>query len=411
MRKYINLIKKFIPGFVISAYHFALSFIGALYCGFPGKKIKVIGITGTNGKSTVVGMTSQILKEAGYKVASSSSIVFKIGEMEEENKMKMTMPGGLILQKFLKKAVSEKCDYAIIEVTSEGIKQHRHRFINFDVVAITNLTPEHIEAHKGFENYKKAKGELFNASKNIHIINSDDEHKDYFLGFRAKKIITYGIKSGDLKAEDIKLFPNGSTFKVNQEEFKLKLLCEFNIYNALAAIAIGLSQGVSINTCKEGLSKVEQIAGRMEEVVDNVFVDYAFTPNALEKVYSFLKPKEGKLICVLGSCGGGRDKWKRPVLGKIADTYGDIVIVTNEDPYDEDPMGIINQVAEGSPKAEKILDRREAIKKALQLKEEKDVVVITGKGCEPWICVEHGKKIPWDDREVIKSVYYDFLKK
>lgn len=182
-------IKKFIPGFVISAYHFALSFIGALYCGFPGKRIKVIGITGTNGKSTVVGMTSQILKEAGYKVASSSSIVFKIGEMEEENKMKMTMPGGLILQKFLKKAVSEKCDYAIIEVTSEGIKQHRHRFINFDVVAITNLTPEHIEAHKGFENYKKAKGELFNVSKNIHIINSDDEHKDYFLGFRAKKLL------------------------------------------------------------------------------------------------------------------------------------------------------------------------------------------------------------------------------
>jgi UDP-N-acetylmuramyl tripeptide synthase len=135
MRKYINLIKKFIPGFVISTYHLVLSFIGALYCGFPGKKIKVIGITGTNGKSTVVGMTSQILKEAGYKVASSSSIVFKIGEMEEENKMKMTMPGGLILQKFLKKAVSEKCDYAIIEVTSEGIKQHRHRFINFDVVA------------------------------------------------------------------------------------------------------------------------------------------------------------------------------------------------------------------------------------------------------------------------------------
>jgi UDP-N-acetylmuramoyl-L-alanyl-D-glutamate--2,6-diaminopimelate ligase len=405
MRKYINFIKKFIPGFVISTYHLVLSFIGALYCGFPGKKIKVIGITGTNGKSTVVNITSQILKEAGYKVASSSSIVFKIGEVEEENKMKMTMPGRFALQKFLKKAVKEKCDYVIIEVTSEGIKQHRHRFINFDVVAITNLTPEHIEAHKGFENYKKAKGELFNVSKNIHIINSDDDHKDYFLGFGAKEIITYGINSGDLKAESIELSPNGSTFKVNQEEFKLKLLCEFNIYNALLGIAIGLSQGISINTCKKGLSRVEQIAGRMEEVVDNVFVDYAFTPNALEKVYNFLKPKEGKLICVLGSCGGGRDKWKRPVLGKIADTYGDIVIITNEDPYDEDPMEIINQVAEGSPKSEKIVDRREAIKKALQEKEEKDVVVVTGKGCEPWICVKHGKKIPWDDRVTIKNLY------
>lgn len=403
MRKYINIIKKFIPSFLISWYHLALSFLGALYYGFPGKKIKVIGITGTNGKSTVVNITSQILKEAGYKVASSSSIVFKIGDTEEENKMKMTMPGRFALQKFLKKALREKCDYVIIEVTSEGIKQHRHRFIKFDVVAITNLTPEHIEAHKGFENYKKAKGELFSISKNIHIINSDDEHRDYFKSFSAKEIITYGIKSGDILAKDINLSPKGSTFKVNQEVFELSLLCEFNIYNALAGIAIGLSQGISIKDCKEGLLKVEQIAGRMEEVADNIFVDYAFTPNALEKVYSFLKPKDGKLICVLGSCGGGRDKWKRPVLGKIADSYGDEIIITNEDPYDEDPMEIINQVGEGVSRAEKIMDRREAIRRALQLKKENDVVVITGKGCEPWICVAHGKKIPWDDRIVVRE--------
>ncbi|MDD2274264.1 MAG: UDP-N-acetylmuramoyl-L-alanyl-D-glutamate--2,6-diaminopimelate ligase [Candidatus Pacebacteria bacterium] len=403
MRKYINIAKKFIPAFLISWYHLALSFMGALYYGFPGKKIKVIGITGTNGKSTVINITSQILKEAGHKVASSSSIIFKIGDIEEENKMKMTMPGRFSLQKFLKKAVSEKCDYVIIEVTSEGIKQHRHRFINFDVVAITNLTPEHIEAHKGFENYKKAKGELFNTCKNIHIINSDDEYRDYFMSFPAKETITYGIKRGDILAEDINLSPRGSTFKVNKETFELKLLCEFNIYNSLAAISIGLSQGISIEICKRGLSRVEQIAGRMEEVVDNIFVDYAFTPNALEKVYNFLKPKDGKLICVLGSCGGGRDKWKRPVLGKIADNYGDVIIITNEDPYDEDPMEIINQVAEGSKRAEKIIDRREAIRRALQLKEDNDVVVITGKGCEPWICVAHGKKIPWDDRSVIRE--------
>jgi UDP-N-acetylmuramoyl-L-alanyl-D-glutamate--2,6-diaminopimelate ligase len=395
--------RKYIPNFIVSIYHFTLSFLGALYYGFPGRKIKVIGITGTNGKSTVVNITSQILKEAGYKVASSSSIVFKIGDIEEENKMKMTMPGRFTLQKFLKKAIREKCDYVIIEVTSEGIKQHRHRFINFDVVAITNLTPEHIEAHKGFENYKKAKGELFGISKNIHIINNDDDHRDYFKSFSAKEIITYGINSGDILAKDINLSPKGSTFKVNQEVFELSLLCEFNVYNALAGIAIGLSQGVSISTCKKGISRVEQIAGRMEEVIENVFVDYAFTPNALEKVYSFLKPKDGKLICVLGSCGGGRDKWKRPVLGKIADTYGDEVIITNEDPYDEDPMEIINQVSEGVSKAEKIIDRREAIRRALQLKKENDVVVITGKGCEPWICVAHGKKVPWDDRLIVRE--------
>ncbi|MFA5228161.1 MAG: UDP-N-acetylmuramoyl-L-alanyl-D-glutamate--2,6-diaminopimelate ligase [Candidatus Paceibacterota bacterium] len=395
--------RKYIPNFIISAYHFVLSFVGALFYGFPGKKLKVIGITGTNGKSTVASIAYQILKEAGHKVALSSSIVFKIGEEEEENKMKMTMPGRFTLQRFLKKSLNEKCSYVIIEVTSEGIKQHRHRFINFDVVAFTNLTPEHIEAHKGFDNYKKAKGELFNSCKNIHIINGDDDHKDYFMSFPAKKIITYGINKGDVLAEDINLSAKGSTFKVNQELFNLKLLCEFNVYNALAAISIGLSEGIPLEVCSRGISKVEQIAGRMEEVVENIFVDYAFTPNALEKVYKFLKPKEGKLICVLGSCGGGRDKWKRPVLGKIADNYGDVVIVTNEDPYDEDPLEIIDQVSEGSSKSKKIIDRREAIQKAIKLKGDKDVVVITGKGCEPWICVANGKKIPWDDRKIVKE--------
>jgi len=148
------------------------------------------------------------------------------------------------------------------------------------------------------------------------------------------------------------------------------------------------------------------VPGRLEEIVSfpfQVFVDYAFTPVALEKVYQFLKPKQGRLICVLGACGGGRDKWKRPVLGNIADKYGDIVIVTNEDPYNEDPLKIIEEVSSGSSKAMKILDRREAIRKALSLAQSKDVVVITGKGCEPWICLAQGKKMAWDDRKVVKE--------
>jgi len=402
------IFKKYIPNFLISSYHFIVSFLGALFCGFPSRKIKVIGVTGTNGKSTVVNIITEILKEGGYKVASSSSIVFRIGEKEEENKMKMTMPGRFVLQNFLKSAVKEKCDYAIIEVTSEGVKQHRHRFIDFDTAVITNLTPEHIEAHKGFENYKKAKGEFFNYVKGTHIIGTDDKNAEYFLGFSAKKKITYGINSGEVRATDIFLSPNGSTFKVEGVDFQLKLLCEFNILNALAGISVGLSEGIDLETCKRGLINVSQISGRMEEVIDSpyrVFVDYAFTPNALEKVYNFLKPEKGRLLCVLGSCGGGRDKWKRPVLGEIAERYGDIVIVTNEDPYDEDPMEIINQVSSGSLKAQKILDRREAIRFVLKEAKEGDTVIITGKGCEPWICVAQGKKIPWDDRSVIKEEF------
>jgi len=402
------MIKKLVPEFVKSSYHLTLSFLGAFLNGFPSRNIKVIGITGTNGKSTTISIVIKILEEAGYKVAASTSIVFKIGESLQENKLKMTMPGRFVLQSFLKKAVNEKCDYAIIEVTSEGIKQHRHRFIDFKTALITNLNPEHIEAHGGFENYKKAKGELFKVVKDVHIINMDDQHKDYFLSFPAKKIIGYGIESSnaEIRAEDVITTYQGTKFKVKGVEFESKLLFDFNVYNLLAGIAIGSSEGISLEKCRDAIKKVEQVPGRMEEVISSpfkIFVDYAFTPVALEKVYRFLKPKTGKLICVLGACGGGRDKWKRPVLGGIADKYGDIVIVANEDPYDEDPMGIIDQVSQGSPKAIKILDRREAIKKALSLAKEGDVVIITGKGCEPWICVANGKKIPWDDRKTVRE--------
>jgi len=304
------------------------------------------------------------------------------------------MPGRFKIQKFLRQAVNSGCQYAILEVTSEGIKQHRHRFINFEAAVFTNLSPEHIEAHGGFENYKETKGKLFQTTKNIHIVNLDDENAKYFLQFPAKKKYTFGMNQGDINNKDIKL--------------QLSLIGNFNIYNALAAIGVGLSQGISLETCKRAVENVKGIPGRMEEVVSQpfkVFVDYAFTPNALEKAYQAIKdnfqPK--RMICVLGACGGGRDKWKRPVLGEIAAKYCNEVIVTNEDPYDEDPMKIIDEVAKGTNgKARKILDRREAVRESLKSGQSGDAVIITGKGCEPWI-IEKGKKIPWDDREIVKE--------
>ncbi|MCK9393835.1 MAG: UDP-N-acetylmuramoyl-L-alanyl-D-glutamate--2,6-diaminopimelate ligase [Candidatus Paceibacterota bacterium] len=407
------LIKKLIPNWVKDFYHYSWALAGAVYYGFPSRKIKVIGVTGTGGKSTVIALTGKILEESGYKVASSSSIVFKWGDKQEENKYKMTMPGRLVLQKFLNRAVAEKCDYAIIETTSEGIKQFRHKFIDFNIAVVTNLNPEHIEAHKGFENYKKEKGKLFKIAKEIHIINLDDNHKDFFLGFPTNRIITYGVenKNADIVAENIIVKPEGSTFTVDGVDFSLQLLCEFNIYNALAAIAIGVSQGVSLSQCSDAIKKVGQVAGRTERVIDNpfyVFVDYAFVPISLEKVYQFLKPEKGKLICVLGACGGGRDSWKRPVLGTIADKYGNYIIVTNEDPYDENPQEIIDQVSSGikdTKKLFKIFDRREGIRKALELAKAGDTIIITGKGCEPWICWERGRKEAWDDRAVIREEF------
>ena len=390
-----ELIKKFVPQFLLSWYHFILALLGAFFYWFPSGQLKVIGVTGTNGKTTTTEMISKVLEEAGYKTAVMNSIKFKIGEEEELNVLKMTMPGRFKVQKFLRQAVNNRCQYAVLEVTSEGIKQHRHQFIDFHVAVFTNLSPEHIEAHGGFENYKKTKGKLFQNTKNIHVINIDDKNAEYFLQFPADKKYSYGLTHGDINAKNT--------------HFKLKLIGDFNIDNALAAICVGLSQKISLKTCQKAIEKAEGIPGRMEEVVSQpfkVFVDYAFTPNALEKVYQTLKPKNKKMICVLGACGGGRDKWKRPELGKLAAKYCNEIIVTNEDPYDENPMEIIEQVVKGTDgQAKKILNRRKAIKEALEVAQAGDTIVITGKGCESWLVEARGKKIPWDDRKVVREEF------
>ena len=374
-----NLIKKFIPPFLLDFYHFSLALLGAVLYGFPSKKLKVIGVTGTNGKSTIVYMITKILEEAGRKTASLSSISFKIREKEWPNTLKMTMPGRFKIQKFLRQALNAGCEYVVLEVTSEGIKQHRHEFIDFNTTVFTNLSKEHIERHGGFEKYKEAKGKLFHACKNIHIINLDDPNADYFWHFPAERKIGYKYDAS----------------------LNLKLPGEFNVSNASAAVQAGLSQGIDLAICKKAVGKIESIPGRMEKIIGgqfSVIVDYAHTPAALEKVYQTIS---GRKICVLGAAGGGRDKWKRPELGKIAAQYCNEIIVTNEDPYDEPPEQILEDIAKAVPSAQKILDRKEAIKRALSLAGPGDTVIITGKGCESWMCVANGKKIPWDDRRIV----------
>lgn len=428
-----NLIRKFIPSFLLNWYHFSLAFIGAVIYRFPARRMKIIGVTGTNGKSTVVNLTTIILEEAGYEVAAISSIKFKIKEKEWINPLKMTMPGRFKIQRFLRKALNENCQYAVIEVTSEGIRQHRHKFIDFDVAVFTNLTPEHIESHGSFEKYKEAKGRLFQSlkyskkPKRTSIINLDDENSEYFLKFWADQKIgytlmkhkTYNMKqntgfksqvSSSVEATNLRISAEGISFAVDGIPFNLKLLGRFNVYNSLAAISVALSQGINLETCKKALEKIKEIPGRMEEVIKEpfkVFVDYAHTPDALTNAYSSL-PEGSLKICVLGSCGGGRDKWKRSELGKVAENFCDRIILTNEDPYEENPEFIIEQVESGienKNKVSKILERKEAIKTALKLANPDSVVIITGKGCEPWMCVADGKKIPWDDRKIVREEF------
>lgn len=412
-----KIIKKILPKTVVQLYHLELAFLGALIYGFPGKskKIKIIGITGTSGKSTVVDLVTKILEESGAKVASLSSVRFKIGDKEVENKLKMTMPGRLKIQRFLNDAIKEKCQYVVVEVTSEGIRQFRHKFINFDCSVFTNLSPEHIESHGGFEKYRNEKLKLFKATKNIHIINGDDKNKEYFLNIFSKKKIIFSLEKNInyyqkenqefLFCENIEKTSNGSTFEVGGTKFEINIPGIFNVYNSLSAIAVGLAYSVSLETAKSALIKVSGIPGRMEFIAKEPFpviVDYAHTPEALESVYKTLTGKN--LICVLGSCGGGRDKWKRPVLGKIAKQYCSKVIVTNEDPYDEDPNKIMDEVVRGTDNtAEKVEDRKKAIQKAINGAKSGDAVIITGKGCEPWMCVKDGKKIPWSDAQIAKE--------
>ena len=400
MEKILRFIEKYIiPKFLYRRlqppYHFLLVFLGAFIYGFPSGKMIVIGVTGTKGKSTTVYFLSKIFEAAGYKIAALSSIQFKIADEVWINKLKMTMPGRFHIQKFLAKAQKAGCRFAIIEVTSQGVVQSRHKFINFDSAVFTNLAPEHIESHGSFENYKQAKLKFFKNVKNGHIINKDDKYFEEFWNISAKNKIAYSL-------EDVK-------------GLKLQIAGNFNLSNAAAAIKTAEIYGVENEVSKKTLSEIKSIPGRMEFIEEGqnfqIIIDYAHTPDSLLNVYKTLQGNQRRLICVFGAAGGGRDKCKRPAMGKIAAQYCDEIILTNEDPYDENPNQILSDIKSGISDFQfsisnlyEIVDRREAIEKALSLAKKDDIVILTGKGSESSMCVESGKKIPWDEGKIVEEI-------
>ncbi|MDD5164330.1 MAG: UDP-N-acetylmuramoyl-L-alanyl-D-glutamate--2,6-diaminopimelate ligase [Patescibacteria group bacterium] len=436
-----SILKKIIPKKLFIFYYQSLALLAAFFYNQPSQKMIVIGITGTAGKSTVVNLVGRILEKAGYQCGWATTFNFKVGPKEWINKTKMTMLGRFALQKMLKQMLAAGSKYAIIETSSEGIIQSRHLGINYDVAVFTNLSPEHIESHGGFDKYRQAKQKLFynltkkhkringRTIKKVIVANLDDENAEHFLKFPADEKYGYTIKNLEsriknleglkvVKAENICLDSNNSKFQILNSKFIINLAGEFNVYNSLAAICVALSQGVSLEICQKALEEIELMPGRMEKIITHPFeviVDYAHTPESLEQVYKTLQNSKfqipnSKLICVLGAAGGGRDKWKRPKLGELAEKYCDHIIITNEDPYNENPEKIIDEIISGiknknQDKILKIIDRREAIRKALSLAKEKDVVVITGKGCEQCIMGQNNTRFFWDDREVAKEEF------
>ena len=413
MEKILNLGRKIIPTKIFRAaqpvYHFLLAFAGAMYYKFPSRKIFIVAVTGTKGKTTVTEIINEILEEAGHKTAVLNTIHFKIADIEERNLFKMTMPGRFFIQRFLRDAVDAKCKYAVMEMTSEGAKQFRHKFIALDALIFTNIAPEHIETHGSFENYLNAKLQIAHALERsskkdkIVIANSDDEHGEKFLDIAVQNKMPFSLKN----AEPYMLSEKFTEVTFDGLKIHSKLVGTFNIYNLLSAMYFSKSQNIDTVTIRRAVEKFTGAKGRVERVEEGqnftVIVDYAHTKDSLEELYKAFHKSEK--ICVLGNTGGGRDKWKRPEMGKIADTYCKHIILTNEDPYDEDPLQIVEEVAKGITKhqPEIIIDRREAIRKAFTLAKEKDIVLITGKGTDPYIMEARGKKTPWSDTEVAKE--------
>lgn len=414
-----KIVRSLLPASFLSAYHFSLVYLGAILYGFPSRKLIVIGVTGTDGKSSTTEYVNAIFERAGYKTALSNSIRIKV-DTRSVSSTGRSMPGRFFIQRFLRRARSAGCVVAIIEMTSEGVLQHRHRAIHLNALVFTNLSPEHIESHGSYEAYADAKYEiglaLVRSSKRPRIViaNGDDREGVRYLTLPVEKKCAFSLKH----CEPWSASESGGRFTLEGQEMVVKLPGEFSLKNALAAAETARVFGIDIATIQKGVVSVERIPGRLDPIEGgqkfSVIVDYALTPEALESLYKTYASR--KKICIFGSAGGGRDTWKRPVLGKIAETYCEAVIITNDIAYDEPPKNIAGDIARGmSAKPEIILDRRKAIRRGLELAQRhaaqsEVAVLITGMGIDTEISAADGKKIPWNDAEVAREELAKLLK-
>lgn len=415
----LHLFKNLIPQPVKNVWHLLRAIVASFWYGFPAKKMHIIGVTGTDGKTTTATMMVKILETAGHRVALASTINFKIGSEDRVNATKYTTMSSFAVQRFLRSAVDAGCDTAVLEVSSHALDQNRLWGIRFDIGVLTNITREHLDYHKTMARYRRAKRKLFERSEKI-VINEALPHIEEFIDMHKRQKITYGVtnklRSGGeefVQAENIECRFDGSSFLVEGQSFSLNIPGLFNVENALATIAAAKLLRIDLSLCSLALAEIAGVPGRMESIPNdrgvNIIIDYAVTPEALKRVYELIAESQtqGKIIAVLGACGD-RDRGKRPIMGEIVDAYADVIILTNEDPYWEDPQRILNEIEKGITRKQKdiayfrIFDRREAIGKALTLAQKGDTVVITGKGAEETMYTK-GKMVPWNDKKVVEE--------
>ena len=433
----MEFIKKLIPEALVKAvrpfYHGLMAYVASWYFGHPSRKMFVVGVTGTAGKSTTVQMLGRILNyrgggKEGAKCGFITTVSFFDGKTEYINKHGLSMPGGWLLQKQLNAMLKNNCEFAVVECTSEGLAQNRHLGTAFDMAVFTNLSEAHVEAHGGLNNYRKAKGRLFESLKakglrlglgSAIVVNGDDENASYFLSFAADQKFSVGLApvKTEEETEVIKiesLDSDRQEFKLEGVGFQVKLLGAFNVQNASLAAVAASALGVPFISSSQALSSFDKIRGRMEAVENNlgitIIVDYGCEPASFKAALESVKNlPHDRVIHVFGSTGGHRDKSKRTVFGETSAMHADYIIVTNDDVYDSDPEEISSHIVHGinrkspRPNFEVILDRHEAISRALKIARAGDVVLISGKGSEQFLVLPGNKRIDWDDASVVRE--------
>ena len=402
--------------------------ISARY-GNPARDLRVIAVTGTNGKTTTVNFLNEILKEAGYRTAMFSTANIEIAGKQTVNDTNSTTATVARLQKFFRDAKKADVEFALIEATSHALDQYKFEGVPIEMAIMTNLTQDHLDYHKTMENYAAAKSKLFEMNPNFVVLNVDDEWFDYFNNFATEsQKITYGEgESADVKIEKFKLYKKGSEANLRIDnnvklEIATNLPGEFNIYNMTAAAAGAYLLGISLKDIQEGIANLEGVSGRFEYATPGLpfdtIVDYAHTPDALEKLLKSAKEiSKNRTILVFGACGD-RDREKRPIMGKIAQDLADRIIITDEENYTEDATQIREEIISGISKKndklpaniQEIPDRKEAIRKALQIAGKGDIVLITGLGHEVYRVID-GEKTPWNDTQIVREIAQEIFRK